>query len=332
MSIIERNILITNKDAQGNTTMDFPITKKENVEGLEEALENIDIFPVGAILPFSGNTVPVGYLTCNGAEVSRTLYADLFEVIGTTYGAGDGNTTFNLPNLGNNIVSDISTGDLAVVGNGIALGLTNGAFNFALNYNSSSGNSDTFNVNSYGKTVGNVVTPTIQSATNHSAVGVTTDASKSGLVAKMTATKTSVKYIIKAFASITNGGNVDAENIMGAVEGIQSTLAEINDISDYIVESYVSGTEWYRKWKSGWLEQGGQFQSPSSPAYPTHNITFLHPFADTPVRVVRMPISFQASDAGSYLVTVDSITSTGFYVQRTYANQKYSWYACGQGA
>jgi microcystin-dependent protein len=44
-------------------------------------------------------TAPVGYLLCNGALVSRTTYADLFAVIGTTYGAGDGSTTFALPNF-----------------------------------------------------------------------------------------------------------------------------------------------------------------------------------------------------------------------------------------
>jgi hypothetical protein len=47
----------------------------------------------------SGVTLPSGALLCNGALVSRTIYADLFAVIGTTYGAGDGVTTFQLPNL-----------------------------------------------------------------------------------------------------------------------------------------------------------------------------------------------------------------------------------------
>lgn len=54
--------------------------------------------PLGAILPLAHNsTVPSGYLLCDGAAVSRTMYPDLFSVIGTTYGAGDGSTTFNVP-------------------------------------------------------------------------------------------------------------------------------------------------------------------------------------------------------------------------------------------
>lgn len=56
--------------------------------------------PVGTLLPFLGSTAPVGYLLADGAAVSRTgVTADLFSVISTIYGVGDGVTTFNLPNL-----------------------------------------------------------------------------------------------------------------------------------------------------------------------------------------------------------------------------------------
>ena len=55
--------------------------------------------PTGAILPYGGATAPTGYLMCDGSAVSRTTYSALFAVLGTTYGAGDGSTTFNLPNL-----------------------------------------------------------------------------------------------------------------------------------------------------------------------------------------------------------------------------------------
>lgn len=55
--------------------------------------------PVGAVLPFAMNSAPSGWLAANGAAVSRTTYAGLFTAIGTTYGTGDGSTTFNLPDL-----------------------------------------------------------------------------------------------------------------------------------------------------------------------------------------------------------------------------------------
>lgn len=55
--------------------------------------------PVGSISLFAGKTAPNGWLICDGSAVSRTTYANLFSVIGTTYGKGDGSTTFNIPNL-----------------------------------------------------------------------------------------------------------------------------------------------------------------------------------------------------------------------------------------
>lgn len=57
------------------------------------------IIPTGGVLYMATNTTPTGYLKCNGAAVSRTTYASLFAVIGTTYGSGNGSTTFNVPDL-----------------------------------------------------------------------------------------------------------------------------------------------------------------------------------------------------------------------------------------
>lgn len=56
-----------------------------------------DSIPTAAIFAFPATTIPSGYLECDGSAVSRTTYAGLFTVIGTTYGNGDGSTTFNLP-------------------------------------------------------------------------------------------------------------------------------------------------------------------------------------------------------------------------------------------
>ena len=66
---------------------------------LENKLENSDATPVGTILALLDDEVPEGYLPTEGAEISRTTYADLFNIIGTKFGEGDGSTTFNLPNL-----------------------------------------------------------------------------------------------------------------------------------------------------------------------------------------------------------------------------------------
>jgi microcystin-dependent protein len=59
--------------------------------------------PTATIVPWTTASVPSGFLECAGAAVSRSTYAALFAIVGTTYGAGDGSTTFNLPNLQDNV-------------------------------------------------------------------------------------------------------------------------------------------------------------------------------------------------------------------------------------
>jgi microcystin-dependent protein len=71
--------------------------------------------PTGTLMAFAGSAAPAGYLLCTGAAVSRTTYAALFAVIGTVYGAGDGSTTFNIPDGRSR----------SVVGAGQGAGLTN---------------------------------------------------------------------------------------------------------------------------------------------------------------------------------------------------------------
>ena len=62
-------------------------------------LNSIETPPTGFVSAFAGSTAPTGWLICDGSEVNRILYNDLFQVIGTAYGSGDGSTTFNLPDL-----------------------------------------------------------------------------------------------------------------------------------------------------------------------------------------------------------------------------------------
>lgn len=62
-----------------------------------DAIAAILTVPAGVIFDYGGSTAPSGYLLCYGQAVSRTTYADLFTAIGTTYGVGDGSTTFNVP-------------------------------------------------------------------------------------------------------------------------------------------------------------------------------------------------------------------------------------------
>lgn len=85
-------------------------------EDLKRILETIPLSTitygrgdVGEIKPFAGSAIPTGWLLCDGSAVSRTTYSELFTVIGTTYGTGDGSTTFNLPDLRNRFM--VGAGD-----------------------------------------------------------------------------------------------------------------------------------------------------------------------------------------------------------------------------
>lgn len=63
------------------------------------------LVPSGAVSPYAGASEPTGWLFCRGQTISRTTYAALFAAIGTTYGAGDGSTTFTLPDLRGRVVA-----------------------------------------------------------------------------------------------------------------------------------------------------------------------------------------------------------------------------------
>lgn len=130
--------------------------------------------PVGTVVTYAGASAPDGWLACNGAAVSRTTYAALYAVLGTTYGVGDGSTTFNVPNLV----------DRTVVGAGgtYTRGQTGGAATVALTtaqlpaHDHGSAGAHIHTVPSY--TVGVRATGTLNTQT--AAVGGTTDTSSAG--------------------------------------------------------------------------------------------------------------------------------------------------------
>ena len=66
-------------------------------------LTGIEGIPTATIVPWTSASIPTGFLECNGALVSRSTYSALFAIIGTTYGAGDGSSTFKLPDLQDNV-------------------------------------------------------------------------------------------------------------------------------------------------------------------------------------------------------------------------------------
>lgn len=100
------------------------------VEAATPASQPGDVFPSGVVMPYAGSSAPTNWQICDGTAVSRATFAALFAVIGTTYGAGDGSTTFNLPDLrGKSIVGKHTSGTFTT------LGQTGGEENHTLSVN-----------------------------------------------------------------------------------------------------------------------------------------------------------------------------------------------------
>ena len=86
---------LTVTDPTADRTITFP-----NSSGTVALTSDVSAsLPSGAVMPFAGTSAPTGYLLAQGQAVSRSTYSDLFSAISTTYGAGDGSSTFNLPDL-----------------------------------------------------------------------------------------------------------------------------------------------------------------------------------------------------------------------------------------
>lgn len=78
--------------------------------------------PIGTINAYGGTTAPEGWLLCQGQALSRTDYADLFSVIGTNFGSGDGSTTFNIPDLRGEFLRGAGTNQHTDQGSGGTVG------------------------------------------------------------------------------------------------------------------------------------------------------------------------------------------------------------------
>ena len=196
--------------------------------------------PIGTIEYFAMPTPPAGYLKADGAAVGRQTYPELFETIGMTFGEGDGSTTFNLPNLIDRFAQGSNTpgqkieaglpnidGEILQVGVQTNLNATGAFFDGVPSsgtYNGHNGN-----------------------ATNRQ---LKFDASRSNPIygASNTVQPPALTLLpcIKAFDAATNPGLIDITELANEV----ATHKHVN-------ETYNDGTNWYRKWSDGWLEQGG---------------------------------------------------------------------------
>ena len=130
-----RDLTLLNVGTGANNIVQLDATAKlPAVDGSQ--LTGVVSVPTGAVMPYAGSSAPGGWLFCAGQAVNRTTFAALFAAIGTTYGAGDGSTTFNLPDLRGRVAvgrddmngaaaSRVTSGGSGI--NGAALGASGGA-------------------------------------------------------------------------------------------------------------------------------------------------------------------------------------------------------------
>ena len=110
-------LTILNQNIGGTKRFLETLQVDEDIEVRGRVVEGPGLLvPPGVILSFAGSSAPAGYLACDGSNVSRVVYSDLFDVIGVTYGSGNGSTTFTLPNLAGRVPTGVDGATFASVG------------------------------------------------------------------------------------------------------------------------------------------------------------------------------------------------------------------------
>ena len=269
--------------------------------------------PIGTIEYFAMPTPPAGYLKADGAAVGRETYPDLFAAIGTTFGEGDGSSTFNLPDLIDRFAQGSNTpgqkllaglpnidGEILQVGVQTNLNATGAFFDGVPSsgtYNGHNGNT-----------------------TNRQ---LKFDASRSNPIygASNTVQPPALTLLpcIKAFDAATNPGLIDITELANEVA-----------THKHVTETYNDGTNWYRKWSDGWLEQGGHILTGSD-----GNVTFLIPVHDDRYGVLT-GISRYVAESGTPVACYYNKTNTSILIQARWnglgtSNIERYWYVCGQG-
>lgn len=134
---IETSAIDTDPSLSANSDSNIPSQKavKSYVDAGGSAANLQRLLPTGTMLPYAAAAAPSFFLACDGSAISRTTYAALFAVIGTTYGAGNGSTTFNLPDARGRVIvgsgTSVRIGTFASRSSNVitVTGLTNAANN-----------------------------------------------------------------------------------------------------------------------------------------------------------------------------------------------------------
>lgn len=297
---------------------------KSELEWLESEIARRGT-PIGSIEYFATATPPAGYLKADGAQVGRETYPDLFAAIGTTFGEGDGITTFSLPDL----INRFAQGSTAP-GQKIEAGLP--GWSATINVRGGGAGENGIIVGMDGALQQTLATGPVWHTYQHASTNIACDVLTidPGLADPAYGASTTVQPpaltllpCIKAFDAATDPGLID----IGLLA--QETAAKVDKTIDgiavkYVTETFSDGTNWYRKWSDGWLEQGGVNNTDTSGNV---TITFLKPYQSIP-RV--MAFGLEDSPTTGWWMS-GARTPTTLYVAGSVTGYQlgFDWYACG---
>ena len=343
--------------------------ESENVNDgtVKWGVKNIqDASKLGLPVGFEAFTVnpnlQAGWLPLLGGEYSRTAYADLWAWVQTQngylieesawqtkaaanggnvpfYSKGDGSTTFRVPAL---LSAKCITGEsLGVKGNGMTLGLTDGAVNFGVQRRTYTPSGYFVNplqgqATKFGHQIGEAADLDTAITAENLTVGLVDDAQKTGIIVDLS-NQVNGLWVVKAYGSVTNVGSTDVANIATGLTEAETRISALENhgAGATVVKSYRNGTEWYRVWSDGWLEQGGQVTKVIK-----GDITFLKAFKYMPMVVTSVSQAYNVSGGGFIMNQAISTTSFSYktsiwgedgLIYSGYS-EDFTWYACGQGA
>lgn len=284
--------------------------------------------PIGSIEFFAVPSPPPGYLEADGSEVGRDAYPDLFAAIGTTFGTGDDETTFNLPDLMDRFVQGSS-----IPGQKIGAGLPNieGEINttHSLHYGFSEGSGALKRSNNFGSSIGGT-------SPSSYAGGFSFDASRSnpiyGRAHTVQPPALTLLPCIKAFDASTNPGLID---VSALAVGLNDKLDKTLDGKPvrYVTDAFSDDTGWYRKWSDGWLEQGGTYDHGKSEAAWTDTVTLLQPFASAnyTISLTQLDASTQTNIAAQKRTGINFEILASPNYGNVYTQRYAMWSAIGEG-
>lgn len=302
---------------------------QEFINQLAEKLSKLGtVRPLGFHYLHPYGTVPADSIICNGATYSRALYKDFFDYITTQgwvkteaewqeiaerdngfcpfYSSGDGSTNFRTPKFA----------PYQQIAKGVAQTTTYhqaGLPNISGTHDGNPWVSEASGCFGYLRSK-----KTVPAGQVEATYGVSFDASRSSSVYGRSSTVQPELHewvmCVVAYGIATNVGSVDIQNVMSAVNAVQAKLTQIPQPRTYVTKTWSSGTEWYRVWSDGFIEQGGHGTGSAC--------TFSKPFS-------KKDYTFNVQPSSGYLEHPDWIAVYEKRPRRTKTGTELALYSGG---